>query len=44
MEKDKESSLSAREQEALVIADRIKKLIREAQVTDKETGMLRPVK
>lgn len=44
VEKDKESSLSAREQEALVIADRIKKLIREAQVTDKETGMLRPVK
>lgn len=44
VEKDKESSLSAREQEALVIADRINRLIREAKVTDKETGLLRPVR
>lgn len=44
VEKDKESSLSAREQEALVIADRINRLIREAKVTDKETGSLRPVR
>lgn len=42
--KDKESRLSAREQEAAVIAGRIKKLLREFQVTDKETGELRPVK
>lgn len=42
--KDRESRLSAREQEALAIADRIKKLIREHKVTDKETGQLRPVK
>lgn len=41
--KDKDSPLSAREQEALAIADRIKKLIREFQVTDKATGELRPV-
>ena len=44
VEKDKESSLSAREQEALVIANRINRLVREAKVTDKETGSLRPVK
>ncbi|MGN0376981.1 MAG: helicase-exonuclease AddAB subunit AddA [Suilimivivens sp.] len=44
MGKDRESLLSAREQEALAIADRIKRLIREFQVTDKETGLLRPVK
>lgn len=42
IEKDKESSLSAREQEAAVIAGKIKKLIRKFQVTDKETGKLRP--
>lgn len=42
--KDKESRLSSREQEAAVIAGRIKKLLREFQVTDKETGELRPVK
>lgn len=42
--KDKESRLSAREQEAVIIAGRIKKLLREFQVTDKETGKLRPVK
>ena len=44
VEKDKESSLSVREQEAIMIADRIKKLIREAKVTDKQTGSLRPVR
>lgn len=44
LEKDKESRLSPREQEALVISDKIKKLVREFQVTDKETGRLRPVK
>lgn len=42
--KDKESRLSAREQEAAVIAGRIKKLLREFRVTDKETGELRPVR
>lgn len=44
MEKDKESRLSVREQEALVISDKIKKLIREFQVTDRETGKLRPAR
>lgn len=44
LEKDKKSVLSAREQEAYVISDKIKKLMREFQVTDKETGNLRPVK
>lgn len=44
LEKDKESRLSSREQEALVIAGKIKELIRKFQVTDKETGRLRPVK
>lgn len=42
IEKDKESSLSVREQEAAVIAGKIKKLVREFQVTDKATGRLRP--
>lgn len=42
--RDKESKLSVREQEAAVIAERIKKLIRDFQVTDKETGALRPVR
>lgn len=42
--KDEQSRLSVREQEAMVIADRIKRLIREFQVTDKETGLLRPAR
>lgn len=42
--RDKESRLSARQQEALAVSDRIKKLIREFQVTDKVTGQLRPVR
>lgn len=41
-EKDETSSLSVREQEAAMIAGRIKQLHRSFQVTDKETGMLRP--
>ena len=40
--KDEASSLSVREQEAMLIAGRIKKLHRSFQVTDKETGVLRP--
>ncbi len=44
IKQDKESRLSKREQEALVVAERIKKLVREFQVTDQETGKLRPVK
>ncbi len=43
IEKMQVSDLSAREQEALVIARKIKELIVSFQVTDKETGMLRPV-
>ena len=42
--KDPASSLSVREQEAAVIAGRIRELYRELKVTDKETGALRPVK
>ena len=42
--KDKQSRLSAREQEATVIAGKIKELIREFQVTDKSSGQLRPVR
>lgn len=42
--KDAESELTVREQEAALIAGQIKKLIREFQVTDKETGALRPVR
>lgn len=41
IEKNKESRLSVREQEAVIIAGEIKRLIREFQVTDKETGKLR---
>ena len=43
IEKMQDSDLSVREQEALVIARKIKELITTFQVTDKETGMLRPV-
>ncbi len=42
--KDTESRLSAREQEALVLAGKIKELLRDFQVTDKATGKLRPVR
>lgn len=42
--KDQESSLSARAQEASVIAGRIREMHQKFQVTDKETGMLRPVR
>ncbi len=42
--KDTESRLSAREQEALVLAGKIKELLRDFQVTDKVTGELRPVR
>ena len=42
--KDQESALSAREQEASVIAGRIREMHQKFQVTDKETGVLRPVK
>ncbi|MDE6891225.1 MAG: helicase-exonuclease AddAB subunit AddA, partial [Lachnospiraceae bacterium] len=42
--KDDASPFSAREQEALVIAGKIKALYRRFQVTDKETGKLRPVR
>ena len=42
--KDPESRLSVREQEAVVVADQIKELIREFQVTDRITGKLRPVR
>ena len=42
--KDKESVLSARAQEASVIAGRIREMHQNFQVTDKETGMLRPVR
>lgn len=40
--KDEASALSVREQEAMLIAGRIKKLHGSFQVTDKETGTLRP--
>ena len=40
--KDEDSALSVREQEAMVIAGKIKKLHRSFLVTDKETGKLRP--
>lgn len=42
--KDKESRLTVRGQEALAISGRIKQMIREFQVTDKETGQMRPVR
>lgn len=42
--RDPDSSLGAREQEAAVIAGRIRELYRELKVTDKDTGELRPVK
>ncbi len=42
--KDDASPFSAREQEALVIAGKIKALYRRFQVTDKGTGKLRPVR
>ncbi len=41
-EKAEDALLSVREQEATLIARRIKQLHRDFQVTDKETGMLRP--
>ena len=41
-EKSEDALLSVREQEATLIARRIKQLHRDFQVTDKETGMLRP--
>lgn len=40
--KDEASALSVREQEAMVVAGKIKELHRSFQVTDKETGVLRP--
>lgn len=42
--KDSESPLSARAQEATVIAGRIREMYQKFQVTDKETGMPRPVR
>ncbi|MDE7403704.1 MAG: helicase-exonuclease AddAB subunit AddA, partial [Lachnospiraceae bacterium] len=42
--KDQESALSARAQEASVIAGRIREMHQKFQVTDKETGVLRPVR
>ncbi len=42
--KNSESRLSGREQEAAALALKIKELLRGFQVTDKETGMLRPVR
>ena len=42
--KDTDSSLSAREQEASVIAQKIRELYGGLQVTDKATGQLRPVR
>lgn len=42
--KDEDSSLSSRQQEAAVIAGKIRELYRELKVTDKDTGKLRPVK
>lgn len=43
-EKDTASKLTARQQEAEMIGARIKKLYSQFQVTDKETGRLRPVR
>ena len=40
---DKESGLSSKEAEAMAIAGKIRRLRREFQVTDKATGLLRPV-
>ncbi len=40
---EKEDDISVRESEAYTIAKRIKKLLKENLVTDKETGELRPV-
>lgn len=42
-DKKKETALSGMEGEAYMIADRIRELLREGKVTDKETGLLRPV-
>lgn len=42
--KDPESRLSVREQEAVAIADKIRELVRDFQVTDHSTGQLRPVR
>lgn len=42
--KDPDSAFSARVQEAAVIAGKIREMHRVFQVTDKETGMLRPVR
>lgn len=42
--KDEDASLSPRQQEAAVIAGKIRELYRELKVTDKDTGKLRPVK
>ena len=42
--KDENSPFSVRAQEAAVIAGKIKEMYRNFQVTDKDTGMLRPVK
>ncbi len=42
--KDKESGLSSREQEAALIARKIKELLRDFKVTDKESRQLRPVR
>ncbi len=42
--KDEASNLSTRQQEAAAIAGRIRELYRSFQVTDKESGRLRPVK
>lgn len=41
---EKGTELSAKESEAYVIAKRIKRLLKENTVTDKETGELRPVR
>lgn len=42
--KDTDSELSSREQEAALIARKIKELLRDFQVTDKESKQLRPVR
>lgn len=44
LEKDTESRLSGAEQEAHLVAQRIRRLLREHQVTDSESGLLRPVR
>lgn len=41
---DSSEELGAKQAEALAIAGRIKRLLKEFQVTDKETGALRPVR